>query len=267
MLVSEVFYSLQGEGLRVGHPSVFVRFFGCNFRCPGFGLPEGQKSTEPDDIAKGIDKYKSYNDLPLAKTGCDSYPSWHPKFKRFSTDMTIEELHDKIISVIPDEVDTKNIDIVFTGGEPMLKPTQSFVIEYHNKYNLNIFSTVTFETNGTQEPLDGLRCIDNLIFSISVKLKCSGVDRSKAINHESLCKLTSLSSNSYFKFVVSSERDVDEIDDIVKSYSTPVYVMPVGGTVDGYSPNVKTVSDIALKKGYIFTPRLHINLFGNSWAT
>lgn len=266
MLVSEVFYSLQGEGLRVGHPSVFVRFFGCNFRCPGFGLPLGQKSTEPDDIARDIDKYKSYNDLPLAKTGCDSYPSWHPKFKKFSTDMTIEELYDRIISVIPDGVDTKNIDIVFTGGEPMLKPTQSFVLEYHNKYDLNMFSTVTFETNGTQKPLDELRSIDNLIFSISVKLKCSGVDRDKAIVHDSLRKLTSLST-SYFKFVIGSKEDVAEIESIIEPYNVPVYVMPVGGTLEGYSPNVKMVADIALSKGFIFTPRLHINLFGNSWAT
>jgi len=34
---SEMFYSLQGEGRYVGVPSLFLRLFGCNFECRGFG--------------------------------------------------------------------------------------------------------------------------------------------------------------------------------------------------------------------------------------
>ena len=32
--INEIFYSLQGEGHHTGYPSVFIRFAGCNLKCP-----------------------------------------------------------------------------------------------------------------------------------------------------------------------------------------------------------------------------------------
>ena len=43
---SEAFYSVQGEGRFVGVPSVFLRTFGCNFRCMNFGLPRGESMRD-----------------------------------------------------------------------------------------------------------------------------------------------------------------------------------------------------------------------------
>jgi organic radical activating enzyme len=61
--VSELFYSIQGEGRYMGVPSVFLRTFGCNFTCDGFNMPRGEKTNERHSINPKL--YKSYKDLPL----------------------------------------------------------------------------------------------------------------------------------------------------------------------------------------------------------
>ena len=76
--VAELFYSLQGEGQYLGTPSIFLRTFGCNFKCAGFGMPRGQLSEER--LAVDPNQYDTYENLPLVHTGCDSYASWDPRF-------------------------------------------------------------------------------------------------------------------------------------------------------------------------------------------
>jgi 7-carboxy-7-deazaguanine synthase len=76
----------------------------------------------------------------------------------------------------------------------------------------------------------------------------------------------------YFKFVVSDSIDVEEVDRAVNAYranniNVPVYLMPMGGRTEGYNLTVREVAKLAMAKGYRFTPRLHITLFGNAWGT
>ena len=92
--IAEIFYSIQGEGQWAGVPSIFLRTFGCNFKCAGFGVKRGEHTDEPDKIFDSIkDKLDehTYETLPLAQTGCDSYASWHKDFKQFL--MTIKDLN------------------------------------------------------------------------------------------------------------------------------------------------------------------------------
>ena len=115
--VAELFYSIQGEGRFMGVPSVFLRTFGCNFTCGGFGMPKGELSKERNTI--DADNIKHYKDLPLVSTGCDSYASWDPRFKHLSPVRSIDDIATSITDILPrgrwmDE------HLVITGGEPLL---------------------------------------------------------------------------------------------------------------------------------------------------
>ena len=76
----------------------------------------------------------------------------------------------------------------------------------------------------------------------------------------------------YLKFVVATQDDFEEVERAVDAYRSagvqcPVYLMPLGGRSEEYSLNVKDVAEACMEKGWRFTPRLHISLFGNAWGT
>src|SRR5271154_1597880 len=97
--VSEIFNSVQGEGLHMGTPSLFLRTFGCNFQCAGFSMPRGEKSTQRFDVNPQY--HQTYELLPLVSTGCDSYPSWDVRFKHLSPMLEIPAIVDRIQQLLP----------------------------------------------------------------------------------------------------------------------------------------------------------------------
>ena len=117
--VSEMFYSLQGEGRYVGVPSVFLRTFGCNFKCEGFGMPKGQLSTERHLVS--LDNITRFEDLPLVHTGCDSYASWDPRFKELSPAKDTETIVTEMLAMTPNgrwrQFNGNDVHLVITGGE------------------------------------------------------------------------------------------------------------------------------------------------------
>ena len=76
----------------------------------------------------------------------------------------------------------------------------------------------------------------------------------------------------YLKFVVCDTMDVDDVENAVSEYQNagvvaPIYLMAVGGTSESYFKNGKQVAEFALEKGYRYSPRLHVDIFGNAWGT
>ena len=279
--VSELFYSAQGEGRFIGVPSVFLRTFGCNFTCAGFGCKPGEKSTEADEVAKNIHLYKTFEELPLVNTGCDSYASWHPDFKELSPTYEINELVNKMLDLIPDRKWTNrtgnDTHLVITGGEPLLGWQRAYQ-ELFEHADMRGIKNVTFETNGTQklQPAfvnylnEWLAGHNELTFSVSPKLSASGEAWADAIKPEIVATYQNVGT-VYLKFVIDSETHFEEVDRAVTAYRAAgfegvVYVMPQGGVVAPYAENRVNVADWALKRGYYYTPRLHVDLWGNGWG-
>lgn len=281
--VAEIFYSIQGEGKYMGVPSVFLRTFGCNFTCAGFGMPPGEKSTFPDQFGEDFKKFQTkprYEDLPLTEVGCDSYASWHPAFKHLSPVLTIDQIVDKILALLP-YGKWRDEHLIITGGEPLLGWQKAYPeLLLHPK--MKGLKAVTFETNGTQplgRPLiefldDNMWKYDDHIeitFSVSPKLSVSGEKREEAIRPEIVCKYD-MYGRAYLKFVVATKEDVNDalfaMSDYRKAgFTGPVYLMPVGGTVESYQLNNRAVAEAAMKYGLRYSDRLQVPLFKNAWGT
>jgi len=274
--IAELFYSIQGEGRYMGVPSVFLRTFGCNFKCAGFGMPRGESSREIEDIASRIHYYKTYEELPLVSTGCDSYASWDPRFKDLSPMMESNGIVDRIMEILP-HGRWEDEHLVITGGEPLLGWQRAYpeLLDHPNMHGLK---EITFETNGTQkltaefkEYLQRWRAQREITFSVSAKLSCSGESRDEAILPEVVCEYEQVGT-AYLKLVVATEADVEEALWTVDAYRQAgfqgrVYLMPIGGVESVYTLNNRRVAELAMKHGLRYSDRLQVPLFKNEWGT
>lgn len=278
--LAELFYSVQGEGRYMGVPSIFLRTFGCNFKCAGFGMPKGELSTEASSLNPA--DYNEYGQLPLVTTGCDSYASWDPRFKHLSPTVEADEIVDRIMDLLPFN-EWRDEHLVITGGEPLLGWQRSYPDLLNHPKMLDL-KEITFETNGTQELTPefknyleewysglGVPYGREITFSVSAKLSVSGEKREEAIRPDIVCSYEQYGF-TYLKFVIATEEDAVEALEVAQIYrdagfTGPIYLMPVGGVESVYAMNNKNVALLALKHGLRYSDRLQVPLFKNAWAT
>ena len=317
---SEMFYSLQGEGRYVGVPSVFLRLFGCNFECTGFGQDKDRSKwldSEQMPHNQNHPYAETLNDLPTPHVGCDSSFSWGKKWGHLAENDDIDTIIEKMdgltdwygqkhLATMSGGVSeclkqNDGVHLVITGGEPLLKGFQSALKELITSPELKT-RFVTFETNGTQvfEPTKdsttapspvanypeyirkfGVNKNSGVTWSVSPKLSNSGEKWEDAIVPEALLSYNRWPhSYLYLKFVVRDEENMKEVEEAVKIYNNAgveidaIYIMPETGDVPrpgvikGHGSDTENVvAHLALKYGYKFSPRLHIQLFGNTWGT
>lgn len=278
--VAELFYSVQGEGRYMGVPSVFLRTFGCNFKCQGFGMPRGELSNEANDI--NPDLYTEYKSLPLVSTGCDSYASWDVRFKHLSPLLSTDSIALAIMDTLPYK-EWRDEHLVITGGEPLLGWQKQYpdLLEHEKMQDLK---EITFETNGTMRLTKDFKSYlhkwkyhsdkdfwREITFSVSAKLPASGEPWKDAIKPEVVCDYQDY-GYVYLKFVVATEQDAEDALRATEEFRNagftgPVYLMPVGGVESVYTLNNRAVALLAMKYGLRYSDRLQVPLFKNEWGT
>jgi organic radical activating enzyme len=282
--IAELFYSIQGEGRYMGVPSVFLRTFGCNFKCAGFGMPRGELSYEATDIAAThamITPFQTYDNLPLVSTGCDSYASWMPEFKDLSPMLTTDAIAERIMEILPYKR-WQDEHLVITGGEPLLGWQRAYP-DLLNHLSMTGLKEITFETNGTQKLIPEFKkylqewsqnppfASREVTFSVSAKLSCSGEARHEAIKPDVVCEYQE-AGHTYLKFVIATEEDAEEALETLDIYRAEgftghCYFMPVGGVESVYTLNNRRVAEFAMKMGLRYSDRLQVPLFKNEWGT
>jgi organic radical activating enzyme len=222
-----VFYTIQGEGVTMGYPAVFLRLKLCNLRC----------------------------------IWCDAWYTWNPKAKEFwqeGEDWNIFFTAQKIKQAWDCQDNKIQKRLVITGGEPLLQKQEiDKLIDELQGWKIEI------ETNGTIEPT--LKQLKSCQFNCSPKLANSLNVKEVRIRPKVL-KLLNTLNNAWFKFVVMSKEDVEEIErDFIKPYEldpNKVILMPQGVKEEEIQANMKNVVEIAKKKRYRLLGRLHVAIWG-----
>lgn len=233
LAVSEVFYSIQGEGKTVGVPSVFVRLGGCNLMCGGMG-------TQFDgELHNG------------AEFRCDTVEVWMKA--------TSKELHE----ILPQdciEAIRNGAHVILTGGEPTMQQAGLYEFISYIKTTINQNAYFEVETNGTIMPNEFLlEQID--LWNCSPKLRNSGMDNAMTYKPNVIKELNK--KNTIFKFVVNSDKEWEEIE---RDYlpivdREKIYLMPAGENQELLNENKQRVVELAKDKYLNFTTRLHIEIW------
>src|SRR5438132_5492601 len=209
--VSEVFASVQGEGVTVGTPSAFVRLQGCTVGC----------------------------------AWCDTKYSWASTGGRETT-----------LDAVLAEVSNTGLDnVVVTGGEPLEHPAFVALVDALKAAGRRI----EVETAGTQLPRS--RVVDQ--WNVSLKLAHSGVAAEVRLRADAIAAFRD--RDAWFKFVVATERDVDEVlefqTDHRLAYSR-ILLMPLGMRREEQQARMSAVIEWCRRHGFRFSPRLHILVWG-----
>ena len=153
----------------------------------------------------------------------------------------------------------KIMNIVITGGEPMLQ--QVAIVELLKDAFFE-GKTIEFETNGSM-PLN--LNLKKLIKSRSISFNISP----KLLDSGNKIYTVQIYPNSILKFVYCGEKSEKLIDRFMGkiAFMGRVYIMPEGTTMAQFKEKQDAILDYCYRRGYCFTPRLQIALFGDKRAT
>ncbi len=262
LLISSDFYTVQGEGISSGVPSYFVRFGICNLTC---GMSRAftnmlakEQKLEDGEIFEG-DLHKEGK----ATWTCDSTSQWLWRGEDKEFDYLINRWKEEGVY---DYIKDGSVHIIWTGGEPTIKGHQESIVNFTNYWlsryldKNDITPFYEIETNGTiviEEPL--FTMLDQI--NCSPKLSNSGMTEKQRIVPAAIKRIME-HKNYQFKFVISTEEDVQELfRDFVVPFNIPLKnVVCMPGLDDAANFEERTQFCLEMAKKYRFRglTRLHI---------
>lgn len=239
----EDFFSIQGEGRRLGTPSIFLRFGGCNMRCPGF-----QTMVKTPDGSEVV--------------GCDTA---YAVFKEFRSQWRKIASADTLIEIVNSYKLNYKADIVLTGGEPLIYADNAILTKFL-EHVVHEGHEVTFETNGSLEvDFKTYPIYRYCRFALSVKLECSGEELKDRLNIAALQSMIRYGKDSFYKFTLPSEnlqsaaKEIKDIHDQTSSVDT--YCMPMSDSRKHLESRCENVIEFCKQEGFIYSDRLHIRIW------
>ena len=272
LVISEDFFSVQGEGITTGHPAYFIRLKDCNLTC---GATRATAKQVKDAGNGNTDPGSFMGDLHAAGKAtwtCDSLPVWlfgeKKPFEYLINRWKEYKNHDGSSQL--DWVLSGQTHLIWTGGEPTLPRHQQCISNFldhltdvymkgNTPENYGVYNEI--ETNGTQviQPM-----LYNKLHQIncSAKLGNTGLSKEERIVPEAIETIRD-HWNSWFKFVISSEEDIKEfIADYLEPFKIPmtqVVCMPGLDSRENFHERTAFVLEMAKKYGFTGLTRLHVS--------
>jgi 7-carboxy-7-deazaguanine synthase len=293
--ISEMFFSLEGEGPYANHPTQYLRVSGCNLKCPMFNNPE--KLVDNEGYAKldfDPSQFISIYEMPAITRGCDSTYACRKSFSHLWESLTASEIVDKLIEQIPCKswiYPKTQLPVIFsiTGGEPTMQ--QELIIELLKEQKIQDCKHILIETNCAVPLKDEfISAIENWLledssriwtWSNSPKLSSSGelwkraIRPKIAVQQQTLISVFGSRVNQYFKFVVDNSEEVyTEVQQAMLEYynagirnNAPVWLMPAACTQEQQKLISKLVATRSMNEGYLYSHRIQNDLWDNIVGT
>lgn len=231
-----MFYTLQGEGVSIGKPVVFLRLHECNLKC----------------------------------VWCDSWYTWDKTRDEYWNEATEYEVDDVLAELLGILTASNCHRVVITGGEPLMqKDALDSLLKRLREHDWSI--EVEFETNGTIPPSSYMMHHANFFngfihFNVSPKTSNSNNPKHQRMHLNALNEFAKV--QSVFKFVVADEADVPEILEYAGFLpQDKIILMPEGTDLETLNKHMAICDKLCKEHSWRLTPRLHIQLYGDARAT
>jgi len=236
----EIFHTIQGEGVGVGLPAVFIRSSLCNLHCIWCDTDhtwnfEGTPWPHEKDAVPGYAKHRKVDVI---------------------VEMDPVTAAERVMAYPCDRT-------VITGGEPLLQEREFLEMVRHIRASRPAHA-FEVETNGTRIPSPEFHeAVDQ--FNVSPKLANASMPESLRLQPAALA-FFARSPKAWFKFVVATPADLKEVEQVMATGGIQrerVLLMPEGRTAPELDKSAPWLADVCRDHGFRFCDRLHIRIWGD----